>query len=335
MSLLGRTIDVGSTYRKPLAELEDDLFLNTGDRRAKQTKFWALLVLASLIAAGGVIGNSTPAVIGAMIVAPLGTPIYGVALAAVIGSHKGMRGALLFLVGGIMLNIALGALCGLVFVERMPLTVNPQVTGRTAPTVLDLAVAIFTGFAGSFALTRKDVSDILAGVAIAISLVPVLAVVGITLGAGQFSMALGAFLLFLANAAAILIAGTVVFGAAKYYQEARNAAGEEGARAVRNRGRAFIVILVLVLLIPLGYSSWRTVQNERWQTSIQSDAENWLSGSGWRLNYVERRGDTYVVNVVGDGTSPPVARLKSAVRADVPASVPVLLVREPGAFTSL
>jgi hypothetical protein len=80
---LARVIDAGQEYHKPLAEIEDDVFLDIGARRAKATKFWIQLVLASAIAAGGVIGNSTPAVIGAMIIAPLGTPIYGLALAAV------------------------------------------------------------------------------------------------------------------------------------------------------------------------------------------------------------------------------------------------------------
>jgi uncharacterized hydrophobic protein (TIGR00271 family) len=327
---MSRTIDAGGDYRKPLTELSDDLFLNTGATRAKQTKFWTLLTLSSLIAAGGVIGDSTPAVIGAMIVAPLGTPIYGVALSAVIGSRRGMRTGLMFLVGGIALNIALGVLAGLVFYERMPLDVNPQITGRTAPTLLELAVAVFTGIAGSFAMVRKDVSDILAGVAIAISLVPVLAVVGITLGAGRFDMAFGAFILFLANAGAILVAGTVVFGAAGYFQEASTLAGEEAERAVRRRGRIFIAILLVVLLVPLGYSSWRTSRTENQLDATRTAAEQWVQETSWKVSTVEQRGDTFVIDVVGNGDLPPVDELRTAVRAEVPVHIPVHLVEEPG-----
>ena len=130
------------------------------------------LVLASIIAAGGVIGDATPAVIGAMIIAPLGTPIYGLALAAVIGDRRALRSSLKLLVGGIAVNILIGVIIGLITVNRMPIDVNPQIVGRTAPAVLDLTVAIAVGIAGSFALARRDVADILAGVAIAISLVP-------------------------------------------------------------------------------------------------------------------------------------------------------------------
>ena len=228
MNWLERAVDPGREYHKPLVDLEEDVFLHIGATRAKTSKFWVQLALASVIAAGGVIGNSTPAVIGAMIIAPLATPIYGLALAAVIGDRRALRSSLVLLVSGITVNILIGVLIGLVTVNRMPIDVNPQIIGRTAPTILDLAVAVATGVAGSFALARRDVADILAGVAIAISLVPVLAVVGITLGAGDVSLALGAFLLFLANAAAILVAGAIVFKAAGYAREAGTATSAPG-----------------------------------------------------------------------------------------------------------
>ena len=117
-----------------------------------------------------------------MIIAPLATPIYGVALATTIGSTKALRNSLLLLVSGIGVNILVGIFVAATSFNRMPLDANPQITGRTAPTILDLTVAVAVGIAGSFALARRDVSNIVAGVAIAISLVPVLAVVGITLG---------------------------------------------------------------------------------------------------------------------------------------------------------
>lgn len=335
MNWFVRAIDAGRDYRKPLADLTEDLFLNVGDTRAKKSKFWVLLTLSSLIAAGGVIGDSTPAVIGAMIVAPLATPIYGVALAAVVGSRPGMRTALTYLVTGIALNVALGVLSGLLFAERMPIEANPQITGRTAPTLLELAVAVFTGIAGSFALTRKDVSDILAGVAIAISLVPVLAVVGITLGAGQFSLALGAFILFLTNVVAILVSGSLVFGAAGYYQEAVRNAGAEAERRVRRRGRLFIAILLVVLLVPLGYLSWRTQYYDGLLGDTKVAAESWIEGTSWTLSDVEHRGDVFVIALVGEGATPPVSELREAVRAKVPQRIPVLLVQEEGIYTNL
>ena len=109
--------------------IEDDLFLDIGAQRAKSTKFWVQLVLASVIAAGGVIGNSTPAVIGAMIIAPLGTPIYGWRWRPSPASAASSAARSLLLVSGIAVNILIGVLLGLLTVNRMPLDVNPQIVG--------------------------------------------------------------------------------------------------------------------------------------------------------------------------------------------------------------
>ena len=325
MGWLERVVDPGREFHKPLADLEDDVFLHVGATRAKTTKFWVQLALASVIAAGGVISNSTPAVIGAMIIAPLGTPIYGLALAAVVGDRHALRRSLALLVSGIAVNILIGVLMGLVTVNRMPIDVNPQIVGRTAPTILDLAVAVATGVAGSFALARRDVADILAGVAIAISLVPVLAVVGITLGAGQFSLAFGAFLLFLANAAAILIAGAVVFRVAGYAREAMDRDERAGRRA-----RLAIIVLVVVLLVPLAASSGQILAYELWTRDAESITAQWIQGTAWKLETVEQSSNEIVITVIGPGAPPPVAELKAALREKIPASVPVSIVEDSG-----
>jgi uncharacterized hydrophobic protein (TIGR00271 family) len=330
MSWLGWVINVGPEQHKPLADMEDDLYLDRGARRAKLTRFWVQLALASVIAAGGVIGDSTPAVIGAMIIAPLGTPIYGLALGAVIGQRHEIRRSLLLLVGGIAANILIGVVIGLMTFNRMPLDVNPQIVGRTAPTLLELTVAVATGLAGSFALSRRDVSDILAGVAIAISLVPVLAVVGITLGGGRYDLAFGAFTLFLANAAAILVAGTVVFTAAGYKREASHRDSRAGRRAA-----IAIVVLVVVLLIPLAGGSVRTFLYERWMSAAQTAAEEWVAGTDWHVDAVTLSGDDIVVTVIGPGAAPGITKLRDEIRKDVPDYVPVKMIQEAGRTTPL
>jgi uncharacterized hydrophobic protein (TIGR00271 family) len=322
---LERAIDPGKEYHKPLVDLEDDVFLHIGATRAKTSKFWVQLALASAIAAGGVIGNSTPAVIGAMIIAPLATPIYGLALAAVIGDRKALRSSLGLLVGGIAVNILIGVLIGLITINRMPIDVNPQIVGRTAPTILDLAVAVFTGIAGSFALARKDVADILAGVAIAISLVPVLAVVGITLAAGEFSLAFGAFLLFLANAAAILIAGAIVFRVAGYAREAEDRDERAGRRA-----RLAIIILVVLLLVPLGASSGQILLYEIWTRNAETITRQWLEGTNWKLQGVAQASNAIDITVIGPGTAPPSADLKAALRASIPDYIPISIIEDSG-----
>lgn len=325
MGWLARVIDAGGDFRNPLSEVEDGLFVNTGARRAKLSQFWVLLVLASLIAAGGVIGDSTPAVIGAMIVAPLATPIYGVALATVTGSRSNLRAALLLLAAGIGVNILLGIFVAAVTVNRMPLDANPQITGRTAPTLLDLAIAVTVGVAGSFALVRRDVSNILAGVAIAISLVPVLAVVGITIGSGRLDLAWGAFILFLTNAAAIIVAGVAVFTAAGYHR----VAAERGQRAGR-RAYVLIAVFVVALLVPLSAASLRTLRHEQWVNATDTATREWVRGTGWQVESVREVGGDIVALVIGSGTPPPIERLRAQVRRSVPHAVDVRVTEGSG-----
>ncbi len=325
MGWMARVIDAGHDYRNPLAAVAEGLFVDVGNTRAKLSQFWMLLVLSATIAAGGVIGDATPAVIGAMIVAPLATPIYGVALATSIGAPTRLRSAFLLLTAGIAVNILIGVLVGLFATQRMPLDANPQILGRTAPTILDLVVATATGIAGAFALTRRDVSNILAGVAIAISLVPVLAVVGITLGAGRLDLAWGALILFLTNVAAILIAGTLVFTAAGYQQEAA-----EIDRRVARRARLIIVAFVVALLVPLTAASIRTGLYENWVRATTDAAEQWVEGSDWRLDSVQVAGSSIVITVLGPGEAPPEEELIAAVRRHVPESVPLKLIEETG-----
>ncbi len=316
MGWLTRAIDAGKDHRNALASVAEGLLVDLGDRRAKLSQFWVLLVLSATIAAGGVVGDATPAVIGAMIVAPLATPIYGVALAAVMGSSRHLRASLALLVAGILVNVLIGVVIGALSSARMPVDANPQILGRTAPTILDLTVAVATGIAGSFALIRRDVSNILAGVAIAISLVPVLAVVGITLGAGRLDLAWGALILFLTNVAAILVAGTITFGAAGY---AREAAGRN-ARVAR-RARTFIVVLVVALLVPLGATSVRTALYESYLTHVTDVTSAWVQESDWKVDSVRIVGDGIVIRVFGPDEPPPIDQLKTAVREDVPVSV--------------
>lgn len=69
-----------------LDRMTDRLFL---DGRRQKTAFWVLLALSAVIASAGVVGDSVATVIGAMIVAPLMTPILGTALAIVLGDGCG------------------------------------------------------------------------------------------------------------------------------------------------------------------------------------------------------------------------------------------------------
>src|SRR5829696_5914413 len=199
--------------RRTLDELTSDLDLDEGDVRAKRSAYWTMLFLASCIACAGIVADSTATVIGAMIIAPLATPIMGTALALV---KRERTGSVKYVVLGTLLVIAIGLLFSLIVPSTTVLLDNSQISSRTSPSLVDLLSALATGFAGAIALARRDVAAILPGVAIAISLVPPLGVVGICLGQGQAGLAFGALVLFLSNFLALVFAGSLVYTSVGY-----------------------------------------------------------------------------------------------------------------------
>ncbi|MEV1027013.1 DUF389 domain-containing protein, partial [Streptomyces sp. NPDC050264] len=191
--------------------MTDTLFIERSPRSPSSTRFWGLLVLAAVIAGAGVVGDSTATVIGAMIVAPLMTPILGSALALVLADRSQVVRCALLVLGGALAVVAIGMLLGWIAAPPDHFASNSQVSSRISPRLIDLLGALATGTVGAFALVRADISDTLPGVAIAISLVPPLAVTGLLLTVGRFHDASEAALLFATNVAAIVATGTIVF----------------------------------------------------------------------------------------------------------------------------
>ena len=190
--------------------------------------FFVLLLCAAIIATLGLISNSAAVVIGAMIVAPLMDPILSLAFALSISNNKLAKRSLLTVVIGVITVVATSALlASLLDVSE----VNREMTSRTAPNLIDLGVAVAAAVAGSFSMTRERLSNSLAGVAIAVALVPPLCVCGIGLSMGNEVVAVfgrgtvagitnqiseGSFLLFLANLIGITVASLFVFLVQRY-----------------------------------------------------------------------------------------------------------------------
>ncbi len=174
-------------------------------------RFSALMGFAAVIASMGVITDSTAVVIGAMLIAPLMTPLMGMAISLVMGWPNRLARATSIALSGIVFAIGIGLLLGLIAPTVINTATNTQIVARSSPTVLDLIIAVAAGAAGAYGLSRPDVSDSLPGVAIAISLVPPLTVVGIAYSQGDWGAGNGALLLFTTNMVAILIMGGLTF----------------------------------------------------------------------------------------------------------------------------
>ncbi len=194
--------------------------------------YFFMLGLASAIATFGLLSDSAPAIIGAMIIAPLMAPIMSLTFGVVVFERQMILRSILSIVSGVVLVVALAYASTLLFGLRIA---GSEILNRTSPTLIDLGVAMAAGGAAAFAYTRRSIMNSIAGVAIAVALVPPLAVTGIGLALGRetsaeaglslaeiglysggVSIAQGAFLLFLTNLIGIVAVGIAVFAAHRY-----------------------------------------------------------------------------------------------------------------------
>lgn len=249
------------------ASTEDfrDLYVALRDSATASPSYMTLMVLSTLLAVFGLFANSTPVIIGAMILAPMMAPIIASSMGAVRQDDRLLGDSLQTLAIGIGLSLSFAALASWIIPFR---AVTAEIEARLTPTLLDLGVAVVSGIAGAYAHAREEVAKSLAGVAIAVALVPPLAVAGIGLGWADWSVFSGAFLMFLTNLGGMILAGGLTFlmlGFAPFH--------------LAHRGLAITLVAVVVLSIPLSLSFSRM--------ATEQDALRQLEG--WVVSDIELR----------------------------------------------
>ncbi|GAA4993965.1 DUF389 domain-containing protein [Yinghuangia aomiensis] len=287
------------------------LFIEKSWRSPSSTRFWGLLLLAAVIASAGVVGDSTATVIGAMIVAPLMTPILGSALAVVLADRTHLVRSVLLVLGGALVVVAVGFLVGWIAAPPDDFASNTQVSARISPRLIDLLAALATGTVGAFALVRSDISDTLPGVAIAISLVPPLAVTGLLLNVGRYHDAGESALLFATNVAAIVATGTTVFLIFGVRVAAR---GTVGVRVGELRGKTLAAVAAMLVLVavPLTTGTTAVARDRQLADDAKPVAEQWAATRHWDINSVEALGGRITVTAVGLPPVPPLTELRTA-----------------------
>jgi uncharacterized hydrophobic protein (TIGR00271 family) len=258
-----------------------------------------------------------------MIIAPLSTPIMGIALAI---AKRERNGATFFVAAGAALVISIGVCFSFLLPIGYDLLSNSQIASRVSPGLVDMLAAIATGLAGAVALARRDVAAVLPGVAIAISLVPPLAVVGICLGRAEWFLALGALLLFGSNLLALVLAGTLVFTFVGYAEEAIVA-------HERSRRRAYTTLSVLLVLVilPLAANAVVTYVVTSYSDEVGDAARNWVTQvPGASVTGVQNHGLTITVSVLTPQALPPAAALREDINGRIPDVVGVQVRSEQG-----
>lgn len=219
------------------------------------SSYLILIIGSCAIATFGLLSNSAAVIIGAMIVAPLMLPIRGLAFGALQGNIILFRKGLIALTVGTVLAVLMA--WGLGMLVRLP-NYGSEILARSRPNLLDLGIAVAAGGISGYAKLEPKISGSLAGTAIAVALMPPICVVGLGLSQANWSLSIGASLLYLTNLLGIALSCMLTFLLAGY-------------ASFKRARKPLILALALtgILLIPLGVSFARLIRQAELQSSLE------------------------------------------------------------------
>ncbi|MFK2821409.1 TIGR00341 family protein [Arcobacter sp. YIC-80] len=195
-------------FKRASEEDFKDLFLSLKKSAKITFIFSTLMTLSTLLSTTGLFANSSPVIICAMILAPLMAPMISLSMGVVRANSFLIIQSIKTLTYGVIIALFVSS----IFTCFMPLDeITYEMKSRLNPNLLDLLVAIFSGIAGAYANSKEEVIKSLAGVAIAVALVPPLSVTGIGIGLMDLDIIYGSFLLFITNLVGITLSASLTF----------------------------------------------------------------------------------------------------------------------------
>ncbi|MDT0645247.1 TIGR00341 family protein [Zunongwangia sp. F260] len=222
------------------AEEFQDLFKVLRENSRTTSIYVVMMILSTLIATFGLFADSSPVIIGAMILAPIIAPIVSFSMGMVRYDTRMLKQGIL--------TILIGTGVSLLFAATVSITVPLKITtseiaARLSPTLLDMGIAVASGIAAAYAHAKEGIAKSLAGVAIAVALVPPLAVAGIGVGWWDWEVFSGAFLLYLTNLAGIIMFAGITFLVLGFapFKKAR-------------MGLVYTLIVIGLVMVPLSLS---------------------------------------------------------------------------------
>lgn len=257
-----------------------------------------ILVFSIIIASVGLNVNSIPVIIGAMLISPLLGPIFGIGLGLGINDTGLLKSSLKNIL--VMMLISLVASFLYFLITPLSLSNPTELLARTNPTIYDVLIALFGGFAGIFELSRKEKGTVFSGVAIATALMPPLCTAGFGLANGNLMYFIGALYLFTINCIFIILATYLTVKYMKFEQY------EYKDERTGKRARRLITIVTAIVVVP---SIWSAIVMVRENTFNQDVAEfinmNKNLYSGYIMDYkVEhRKGSRVEVYFTGEPLS--------------------------------
>ena len=265
--------------------------------------FFIMNALAAVIAAYGLLSDSTAVVIGAMLVAMMLGPIAGISLALIDSRWMLLKTALKTLTLGIIMIYGIGFLIGLIHPN---IAITNEMMARTHPNSLDLMIALAGGAAGAFASVSPRLSVAVVGVAVATALVPPLVASGLLLSRAEFSLSANAFLLTFTNIIAIQVSSSMVLWIAGFRRGSNEEVQSKYLEFAKRNWLSLIILLVLAVY--LTFNLIYTVQNELYKSRVSDQL-------GQKLNT-----ETNIIDTVQFDTHPEFTLARVFIRGVEPPS---------------
>ena len=230
-----------------------------------------ILICSIVICSIGLNINSSAVVIGAMLISPLMGPILGVGLS--VGTNDILNFKLSL--QNFLIALGISLLTSTVFFLISPLEdVQNELLARTQPTLLDALLAAFGGLAGIIAISRKDASNVIPGVAIATALMPPICTAGYGLANGNFNFFLGALYLFLLNSVFISLATLIII---RYLRFPYISFVD---KLTEKKGKRHITLISLIIIIPSAFLFFEVTQESMFLRRANSFTQEFIEYPG-------------------------------------------------------
>lgn len=246
----------------PRATTEEfqELFKVLRENAILKPAFLVMMILSTLIATFGLYGDSSPVIIGAMILAPIISPIVSFSMGMVRYDTQMLKSGFMTIIAGTFVSLIFAAGVSLIIPLRI---LTPEIQARLSPTLLDMGIAVASGVAAAYAHAKEGIAKSLAGVAIAVALVPPLSVAGIGIGWWDWPVFSGAILLYFTNLAGIIMFAGITFLLLGFapFKRAR-------------MGLVYTLVIIMAVMVPLYLSFERILQEAQITKQLEGTSFN-------------------------------------------------------------
>jgi uncharacterized hydrophobic protein (TIGR00271 family) len=258
-----------------------------GDIHMKGSNLW-ILMFAIFVASIGLNVNSTAVIIGAMLISPLMGPIMGIGYGAGINDFSLLRRAF----KNLAIATFIGLLTSTLYFLISPLdTAQSELLARTTPTVWDVLIGLFGGLAGIVAVTRKEKTNVIPGVAIATALMPPLCTAGFALATGHWNYFFGAFYLYTINFVFIALSAFLIVRAFNITEK------KYVDPEIAKRAQRYIIAVTITTMLPSSYLAYQLVEEEVFKSKASTFVSENLNFANTNVAQVKINPKTYEIKV--------------------------------------